>query len=146
MLCELLKTGVSTVVQARGRFGLGSANWNFGEPSSAKRSVGSRPCLEGRKEITIVVDGHGDLSLRVNEKNSQVLSSPPDVLRRPPALSSSGRTSITDKADLYSLSGPARQRLPVQCQRSPSLRDSAPGHAAAPPAGHRHGQRPGLTT
>ena len=81
------------------------------------RSIGFHPgSKEGRKEITIVVDGHGDLSLRVSEKNSQVLSSPPDVLRRPPALSSSGRTSITDKADLYSLSGPARQRLPVQCQ------------------------------
>ena len=101
------------------------------------RSIGFHPgSKEGRLEITIVVDGHGDLSLRVSEKNSQVLSSPPDVLRRPPALSSSGRTSITDKADLYSLSGPARQRLP-RTVLSPSLRDSAPGHAAAPPAGHR---------
>ncbi len=39
------KTCVLTVGQARGRFGLGSANWNFGKPSAAKRSVGSRPCL-----------------------------------------------------------------------------------------------------
>ena len=45
--------------------------------------------IKGRKEGNYhVVDGHGDLSLRVSEKNSQVLSSPPDVLRRPPALSS----------------------------------------------------------
>jgi hypothetical protein len=38
------------------------------------RSIGFHPgSKEGRKEITIVVDGHGDLSLRVSEKNSRVV-------------------------------------------------------------------------
>jgi hypothetical protein len=34
------------------------------------RSIGFHPgSKEGRKEITIVVDGHGDLSLQVSEKS-----------------------------------------------------------------------------